>query len=279
MASSPRKSHIGAMIHSSATWPALFIPHGGGPCFFMEDPQGLWTKMSAFLRDIPMALGRVPRAVLVVSAHWREAAPTVHAGTHPGLLFDYYNFPADTYRLTWPAPGAPKLAARVAALLHAAGFEPAMETTRGWDHGVFIPFKLIWPAADVPVAQLSLRQDLDPATHIAIGRALAPLRGEDVLIIGSGMSYHNLGNFFSGRGNADSAAFDAWLDETLRAPAEDRTRRLIAWQEAPGAIACHPEAEHLLPLHVVAGAAGAAAGRRTFHDNILGKAISAFQFG
>lgn len=267
------------MTISSKLWPTLFIPHGGGPCFFMDDPQGLWTKMAAFLRDIPAALGRRPKAVLVISAHWLEAAPTVHTGAQPGLLFDYYNFPAETYRLTWPAPGAPALAARAAELLGAAGFKPAAEATRGWDHGVFIPFKVIWPQADVPVVQLSLQKDLDPATHLAIGRALAPLRHEDVLIVGSGMSYHNLRNFFSGRGNAEAEAFDAWLNETLSAPAAERARRLIAWEEAPGAIASHPEAEHLLPLHVVAGAAGDETGRRTFHDNILGKAISAFQFG
>lgn len=245
----------------------------------MDDPQGLWTKMGAFLRDIPASLGRAPKAVLVISAHWLEAAPTVNTGAHPGLLFDYCNFPAETYRLTWPAPGAPALAPRTGELLGAAGFKPATEATRGWDHGVFIPFKVIWPQADVPVVQLSLQENLDPATHLAIGRALAPLRHEDVLIVGTGMSYHNLRNFFSGRGNTEAEAFDVWLNETLSAPAAERARRLIAWEEAPGAIASHPEAEHLLPLHVAVGAAGDEAGRRTFHDNILGKAISAFQFG
>jgi aromatic ring-opening dioxygenase catalytic subunit (LigB family) len=245
----------------------------------MDDPQGLWTKMAAFLRNIPAALGRAPKAVLVISAHWLEATPTVHAGAHPGLLFDYYNFPAETYRLTWTAPGAPELAARVHELLGAAGLHPATETERGWDHGVFIPLKVVWPEADLPVVQLSLQKDLDPKTHLAIGRALAPLRHEDVLIVGSGMSYHNLRNFFSGRGNEEAAAFDAWLNETLTAPAAERARRLIAWETAPGAIASHPEAEHLLPLHVAAGAAGEDAGRRTYHDDILGKAISAFQFG
>ncbi len=235
--------------------------------------------MAAFLRNIPAALGRAPKAVLVISAHWLEATPTVHAGAHPGLLFDYYNFPAETYRLTWPAPGAPELAARVHELLGAAGLHPATETERGWDHGVFIPLKVVWPEADLPVVQLSLQKDLDPKTHLAIGRALAPLRHEDVLIVGSGMSYHNLRNFFSGRGNEEAAAFDAWLNETLTAPAVERARRLIAWETAPGAIASHPEAEHLLPLHVAAGAAGEDAGRRTYHDDILGKAISAFQFG
>ena len=235
--------------------------------------------MAAFLRNIPAALGRAPKAVLVISAHWLEATPTVHAGAHPGLLFDYYNFPAETYRLTWPAPGAPELAARVHELLGAAGLHPATETERGWDHGVFIPLKVVWPEADLPVVQLSLQKDLDPKTHLAIGRALAPLRHEDVLIVGSGMSYHNLRNFFSGRGNEEAAAFDAWLNETLTAPPAERARRLIAWETAPGAIASHPEAEHLLPLHVAAGAAGEDAGRRIYHDDILGKAISAFQFG
>ncbi len=175
--------------------------------------------MGAYLSGIPAALGRRPKAVLVVSAHWLEASPTVHVGAQPSLLFDYYNFPAHTYRLTWPAPGAPALAARVGELLGAAGFAPATEAARGWDHGVFVPFKIIWPDADVPVAQLSLQENLDPAAHLAIGRALAPLRYEDILIVGSGMSYHNLREFFSPRGEADSETFDVWLNEAVSAPA------------------------------------------------------------
>ncbi len=235
--------------------------------------------MAAYLRGISGALGRRPKAVLVVSGHWLESTPTIHAGARPGLLFDYYNFPKHTYQLKWPAPGAPEVAARVGELLSASGFEPAVETARGWDHGVFVPFKVIWPEADVPVTQLSLQKDLDPATHLAIGRALAPLRHEDVLIVGSGMSYHNLQNFFSGRGNAEAEAFDTWLDETLGAPAPARERRLVEWASAPGAASSHPEAEHLLPLHVAVGAAGDAPGKRAYHDHIAGKPISGFQFG
>ncbi|HEY0147191.1 MAG TPA: class III extradiol ring-cleavage dioxygenase [Methylovirgula sp.] len=267
------------MTISSTPWPTLFIPHGGGPCFFMDDPQQLWTRMGAYLRGIPDALGRRPKAVLVVSGHWLESVPTVQASANPRLLFDYYNFPEHTYQLTWPAPGAPELAARVDELLRIGGFEPAAETARGWDHGVFIPFKVMWPEADVPVMQLSLQRDLDPATHLAMGRALAPLRHEDVLIVGSGLSYHNLKNFFSGRGNAEAEAFDTWLDETLGAPAPARERRLVEWASAPGAVSSHPEAEHLLPLHVAVGAAADAKGQRTYHDHIVGKPISGCQFG
>jgi aromatic ring-opening dioxygenase catalytic subunit (LigB family) len=195
------------------------------------------------------------------------------------LLYDYHGFPEHTYRLTWPAPGDPDLAARVIQLLAQNGIVSQPETTRGWDHGVFVPFKLVWPDADVPTVQLSLRRDGDPTAHLALGRALAPLRDEGVLIVGSGLSYHNLGNFFGAQGVADGEAFDAWLGDAVAADPDERERRLAAWRSAPGARASHPTPEHLLPLHVVAGAAGNDIGRRTFGDLLLGKPVSAFQFG
>jgi aromatic ring-opening dioxygenase catalytic subunit (LigB family) len=264
--------------------PTLFIPHGGGPCFFMETPPGwppdLWDRMAAYLRGIPAALPARPRAILVVSGHWEEARPTVNVAARPTLLYDYYGFPEHTYHLTYPVPGAPDLAAEVRGLLARAGIASGEEEARGLDHGVFIPLKVAFPEADIPVLQLSLQRGLDPATHLAIGRALAPLRDQGVLIIGSGMSYHNLRNLFSGRGNEDSERFDAWLAATVTDP--DPARRdagLIGWERAPAARACHPEAEHLLPLMVAAGAAGTDAGRHSYSDHILGKAVSGFQFG
>jgi aromatic ring-opening dioxygenase catalytic subunit (LigB family) len=263
--------------------PALFIPHGGGPCFFMPPPYGpLWDRMATYLRGLAASLSARPRAVLVISGHWETERPTVNAGRHPPLLFDYYGFPEHTYRLTYPAPGTPDLAARAQALLASAGIPSAAEAERGFDHGVFVPFLLIYPDADLPVVQLSLRRDLDPAAHLAIGRALAPLREEGVLIVGSGMSYHNLRHFRADepRSNAAAARFDAWLTETVETqdPAA-RAARLIAWEAAPDARECHPEAEHLLPLMVAAGAAGSDQGRRNYSDRIMGKAISGFRFG
>ena len=271
------------MTDASARQPTLFIPHGGGPCFFMDPPPAapqLWTRMEQYLRGIPAALPARPKALLVISGHWEAPVPTVNVAPQPSLLFDYYGFPEHTYRLTYPVPGAPALAAEVRRLLQAAGFATAEEDSRGLDHGVFIPLKVAFPDADVPVLQLSLQQGLDPAVHLAMGRALAPLRDQGVLIIGSGMSYHNLRLLFSGRGNEGAAAFDDWLVQaaTERDPAR-RDAALMAWERAPHARECHPEEEHLIPLMVAAGAAGADAGRQVYGEALAGKALSAFQFG
>ena len=169
--------------------------------------------MAAYLRGIAASIGQRPTAILVISGHWEEAQPTVHVGRNPPLLFDYYGFPEHTYRLSYPAPGSPELAKRVRDLLAAAGIDSGEEAERGLDHGVFVPFLLVYPEADIPVVQLSLRQDLDPAAHLAIGRALAPLRDEGVLIVGSGMSFHNLRAFGSTDPRVIEAAqrFDDWL--------------------------------------------------------------------
>ena len=264
------------------TWPTLFIPHGGGPCFFMEPPaqwpHDTWDEMGTFLRGIDGSLGRRPRAVLVVSGHWEAERPTLNVAPRPDLLFDYNGFPEHTYRLTYPVDGAPELADEVRALLSKAGFQSDVDGGRGLDHGVFVPFKLIYPDADVPVLQLSLQSDLDPAHHLAIGRALAPLRDRDVLIVGSGMSYHNLRGLFSGIGNKEAEAFDAWLHAAL-ADAPSRDAALIRWRDAPGAVESHPEAEHLLPLMVAAGAAAGEPAERVYADHVLGKPISGFRFG
>ena len=271
------------MSDAATRQPTLFIPHGGGPCFFMDPPPAapqLWTGMAAYLRGIPAALPARPRALLVVSGHWEAPQPTVNTAAHPALLFDYYGFPEHTYRLTWPAPGAPGLGAEVRRLLAAAGIATAEEGARGLDHGVFIPLKVAFPDADIPVLQLSLQHGLDPAAHLAVGRALAPLRDQGVLIVGSGMSYHNLRLLFSGRGNEASVAFDDWLVAAATEPdPERRDAALRDWQRAPYAHECHPEAEHLIPLMVAAGAAGADVGRHVYGERLAGKALSAFQFG
>ena len=264
--------------------PTLYIPHGGGPCFFMDVqpgfPADLWERMAAYLRGIDASLGVRPKAVLVISAHWEEAVPTVNVAARPPLFYDYYGFPEHTYRLTYPAPGSPELAARVRELLAGAGIASAEDAGRGLDHGVFVPFKLIYPDADVPMVQLSLIAGLDAQAHLAFGRALAPLRDEGVLIVGSGMSYHNLREFFNGSRSPLADDFDRWLAETAADPdARVRDARLAAWHEAPGALACHPRSEHLIPLMVAAGAAGDDRGRSTYQERLMGKAVSAIQFG
>lgn len=274
------------MTTSNRRWPTLFIPHGGGPCFFMDPmpglPADLWTRMESHLRGIDRSLGARPDAILIVSGHWEASPPTVNAGARPPLLFDYFGFPEHTYRLTYPAPGSPELASRVRKHLADAGVASAEDTGRGFDHGVFVPLKVAYPDAEIPVVQLSLDANRDAKTHLAIGRALEPLRSDGVLIVGSGMSYHNLRELFSDTpaSNAPAEEFDAWLDDAVAEPdPARRASKLETWQSAPGARASHPTPEHLLPLMVAAGAAGRDRGRRTYNDRLLGKPVSAFQFG
>jgi aromatic ring-opening dioxygenase catalytic subunit (LigB family) len=238
----------------------------------------MWDALASYLRGIDSSLGARPKAVLVISGHWETPQPTVNIAERPKLLFDYYGFPEHTYSLKYPVAGATDLEPRIRELLASGGFELAVDAKRGLDHGVFVPFLLVYPNADVPIMQLSLLQSLDPAAHIAIGRALAPLRERGILIVASGMSYHNLAAMFSGRGGEASIAFDEWLHEAVQDPAV-RDEKLIEWRNAPGGRESHPRAEHLLPLMVAAGAADGDVGVRTFSQSIAGKAISGFRFG
>lgn len=263
----------------SRRFPTLYIPHGGGPCFFMDwNPADTWNRMGDWLRQLGPSLGPAPTAILVISAHWEETEFAVTSGVRPELIYDYYGFPEHTYRLAYPAPGSPALAQKVQSLLEAAGLSTKQDAARGFDHGVFIPFKLIFPAADIPVVQLSLRGDLDPAAHIRAGQALQSLREEGVLIVGSGMSYHNMRGIGAGPGGP-SDRFDAWLGETMTAAEPLRNDLLVAWRQAPGAAVAHPREEHLLPLMVAAGAAGQDMGHKIFSDRIMGCTVSALQFG
>jgi 4,5-DOPA dioxygenase extradiol len=262
--------------------PSLFIPHGGGPCFFLEPDGGcppVWARMRDYLASILPSLPEKPRAILIVSGHWEESHFTVHAGERPELLFDYHGFPKHTYHLRWDAPGAPMLAERAADLLAHAGFVVGANRTRGWDHGVFIPLKVAVPDADIPTMQLSLRADLDPAAHIRAGEALAPLRDEGVLIVGSGMSFHNMRPLGS-----DAQAEADIFDDALSAAVIDddparRRARIAEWAMLPQARFAHPREEHLLPLMVALGAGGEDPARHDLRDPVLGWTVSAFRFG
>jgi aromatic ring-opening dioxygenase catalytic subunit (LigB family) len=257
--------------------PTLFIPHGGGPCFFMDDPDGTWTGMAAFLRALPQRLAERPRAILLVSGHWETEGFAFTGAAAPGLIYDYYGFPAHTYELRYPAPGDPALAERAARLLRDAGLRAAVDPARGLDHGVFIPLKVAFPEAGVPVVEMSVDRTLDPALHLAAGRALAPLRDEGVLIVASGMSFHNMRGYGDPRFTAPSEAFDAWLAESVGLDGAARARRLERWEDAPAARASHPEAEHLLPLMVAAGAADGP-GERIYNERVMKTALSGFRF-
>jgi aromatic ring-opening dioxygenase catalytic subunit (LigB family) len=190
----------------------------------------------------------------------------------------YSGFPEHTYRLTWPAPGEPKLAARVAELLAQAGLPASVNASRGLDHGVFVPLKLVFPEARIPVVPLSLAANLDPALHLAAGRALVSLRDEGVLIVASGMSFHNLRGYFQPETPERARAFDAWLTRAVESPAAERATLLTGWRKAPFAAYAHPREEHLIPLMVAAGAGSEAPGKRIFGDEPMGAALSAYRF-
>jgi aromatic ring-opening dioxygenase catalytic subunit (LigB family) len=260
--------------------PTFFINHGGGPCFFMAPGtmRATWRQLEDYLSGFASALKEQPLALLVVSGHWEEPVPTVNTSPAPPLLFDYHGFPDYTYRLTWPAPGAPEIAMRVRALLNNAGLASAANESRGYDHGVFVPLKVAFPDADIPVVQLSLQQGLDPATHLEIGRALKPLREQGVLIIGSGQTYHNMHSFGGAVSDLKAEAFDAWLRQVITMT-DTRDQSLIDWELAPGARDAQPHEDHLLPLMVVAGAASGEKAIVDFHGHSLGKPISGFRFG
>jgi aromatic ring-opening dioxygenase catalytic subunit (LigB family) len=263
--------------------PVVYVPHGGGPWPFVDLGGFMPARDVAALREyfvtLPEKLPAPPEPLLVVSAHWEAAVPTVMTSPHPPLYYDYGGFPPEAYTLTWPAPGNPALAERVVQLLGQADIPTATDARRGFDHGTFVPFKLSWPDADVPTIQLSLKKGLDPREHLAIGRALAPLRDEGVLILGSGMSYHNMRDFGTTTAQRASVVFDAWLKDAATAEPATRARQLADWASAPSARHAHPREEHLIPLMVVAGAAGNDAGRITFNEEVMSARVSAVQYG
>lgn len=266
--------------------PALYIPHGGGPCFFMPDPHNMWGEMAHYLKNIDANLAQKPKAILVISAHWEAPNFSILANPAPELLFDYYNFPPATYQLTWPAKNDLDLVGRVLDLGGQAGIDMVKDAQRGYDHGVFVPLLLSYPKADIPVLQLSLKQGLNPAEHMAMGAALAPLRDEGVLLIGSGMSSHNMRSLVQdlwlNTPSNPSHDFDQWLRDTVISDPETRNLRLANWDQAVGGRASHPREEHLLPLMVIAGAAGNDAATIPYHQQSLGAtnvALSAIQFG
>jgi aromatic ring-opening dioxygenase catalytic subunit (LigB family) len=244
----------------------------------MNDPAH--AGLIRFLRDLGKSYPR-PAALVLISGHWEARVPALNAAAAPGMLYDYSGFPPETYRITYPAPGKPELALRIAELLEQGGFASELVRDRGYDHGVFVPLKLVYPDADVPVVQLSLIKGLDAAQHIALGRCLAPLREANIAIVGSGMSFHNLQAIFAGERaelRAASDQFDAWLRDTVTTPALDEAQRseaLAQWQQAPYARFSHPREEHLLPLHVCYGAAGAP-GKVVFNEALMGHKVSGF---
>lgn len=263
--------------------PTYFVSHGGGPWPYMDGEfRRGFEKLERSLTEMRVELGDAPRAILMVSGHWEEQGLAISSGARPGMIYDYYGFPEYLYHITYAAPGSPELAQLVQSLLREAGIEAQLDPTRGFDHGTFSIMKPLYPDENIPVVQLSLERNLNPAFHIQVGRALAPLRDEGVLIIGSGLSYHNLRAMRGTSGYEPSRRFDAWLQATLIDSAPDaRTERLVAWEQAPSARAAHPREDHLIPLMVAVGAAEDEAASLTYHQSDFagGLTASSFRFG
>lgn len=259
--------------------PTYFISHGGGPWPWLPDMRKMFVNLEASLKAMVDDLSARPRAVLMISGHWETDGFSVMAASNPPMVYDYSGFPAHTYEITYPAPGAPAIAARAMDLLTAAGLPAKLDTKQGFDHGTFAPLAIMYPKADVPVFQISLQKGYDPAAHFAAGRALAPLRDEGILIVGSGLSYHNLRLFGPGA-KLPSEAFDAWLGDVMAQNPKARTHALLDWESAPYARTCHKDEDHLVPLFVALGAAESGHATRVYHDVGLfgGVTASSYRF-
>lgn len=261
-----------------AKLPVYFISHGGGPWPWLKQQMGgMYDKLEASLQASAKEVGNKPRAVLSVSGHWETPEFSVMGASEPGMVYDYSGFPEFTYSIRYPAPGAPAVAARVRELLPGT----LLDMEQGFDHGTFAPLAVMYPEADVPVLQLSIRSDYDVDAHLAAGRALRALREEGVLILASGLSYHNL-RLLGPAGKTPSSEFDGWLNETLCGnTGEARNEQLRHWEQAPSARVAHPREDHLIPLMVAVGAAEDEAGVRVYFEDTFFGAISAssYRFG
>lgn len=269
------------MSNNNKRQPVWFIPHGGGPCFFMDwNTVDTWVGMGDFLKNVASTLPQRPKAIVLISAHWLQPQFSVTGSAKPALIYDYYGFPQHTYELTYPAPGEQELAKEISDLISSHGLNSDINPSRGYDHGVFIPLKLVFPKADIPIVQLSLREDLDPGAHIEMGKALATLRDKNILIIGSGMSFHNMRAYGDARFSELSDEFDAWLTAAIESPTAEREALLTNWTAAPHAHQCHPRGgeEHLIPLLVAAGASHESMGEKIYSERVMQTRISAFRF-
>jgi len=256
---------------TTAPLPTVFVSHGA-PTLAMGS-----SDARNFLSGLGDTLGQ-PRAILCISAHWETATPMVSAAPAPETIHDFYGFPRALYEISYPAPGAEALAERAAALLAATGLECGIDTERGLDHGAWVPLMLMYPAADVPVIQLSVLPATSADTHIAMGRALAALRHDGVLVLASGSAVHNLRHFVpDGKDVPDWAiSFDDWLTEAVETSSAERIGGYLA--EHPDALTAHPTAEHFLPLPVAFGAAGEEPKGRVLYRGFMDGALSMAAF-
>jgi aromatic ring-opening dioxygenase catalytic subunit (LigB family) len=255
----------------------LYIPHGGGPLPVLGDTAH--EKLVRFLKEFPARIKR-PDAILIISAHWEELKPMVTTARSPAQIYDYSGFPEAAYSIEYPAPGNPELAEAVVHRIKAGNMTAWRHSQRGFDHGVYIPLKIMYPDAAIPCVQVSLLSSLDPADHLQLGKTLAGLQWENLLVLGSGFSFHNMGALRMGAtadSEADNDRFQEWLAETCTGPLTEaeRAQRLVNWESAPAARYCHPREEHLLPLHVCCGMAQSP-GELVFADTVMGQKACAF---
>ena len=256
----------------------IYMSHGGGPLPILGEVSH--ESMNRFMRRLP-SLIRKPDAIVVISAHWECDTPTVLSCQNPPMLYDYYGFPKEAYEIKYNAPGAPELAAKIIRMLKKRQLKAEQDSKRGYDHGMFIPLMMMYPDADIPTVQLSLIKGLNAKEHIRLGNALRGLMNENILVIGSGFSFHNMAAFSFGEAEEDikNDEFQDWLKETVAGDMAMETirERLENWTDAPNSRYCHPREEHLLPLHVCYGLAGSR-GEVIFDDMIAGKRSLAFMW-
>lgn len=263
------------MTHNARS---LFLSHGGGPMPLLGDAGH--QQMVACLQTIAAQIPK-PDAIILISAHWEETITTITSASKPALIYDYYGFPEEAYQLSYPCLGEPKLANKLYDLFEQTGIKAKLDDQRGFDHGMFVPLSIMYPAADIPCVQVSLLNSLDASEHIKIGQALKSVQSENILVIGSGFSFHNMKAFFSphsAENQTKNENFESWLIQTCNSTELDeaaRSERLIHWQQAPFARFCHPREEHLLPLHVCYGFTGQACSE-VFELTILNKKASMY---
>ncbi len=260
--------------------PTYFISHGGGPWPWMPDWRVQFKNLEASFVQMVRDLPQTPKAILMISGHWEDDSFAVMTSPHPPMLYDYHGFPPETFQIQYKSPGAPDIARRAADLIAAAGLPVRLDPDQGYDHGTFVPAFIMYPDASVPLFQISLKRGYDPADHLALGRAIAPLRDEGVLILGSGLSYHNLRLFGPGA-RVPSEAFDGWLSKVMAAPPAERTAALMDWEAAPYARTCHAQEDHFAPIWAVLGAAETEPAVMSYHDTMIfgGVTASSYRLG
>jgi aromatic ring-opening dioxygenase catalytic subunit (LigB family) len=260
--------------------PVLFVSHGGGPWPYVEELRRQYPRTERELRGLSARLATQPKAVVVVSGHWEAPRFSVATGAKPPMEYDYGGFPPHTYKIHYDAPGDPPLAREVLGLLGAAGIDAAADPEKGFDHGVFVPLELMFPRADMPIVMVSIKSDYNAAEHLALGRALAPLREQDVLMVASGLNYHNMRGFGRDGATQDAEVFTRYLDEAVTLEdAALRAERFARWDQAPRARLAHPREDHLMPLLAAVGAAGGDKGRILLSESVMRIPMTSYVFG